>query len=132
MKASTCLGTCSGQDCSGVNDGSKNSVLMNYIPDAWNWGAEIFWGGYIVFAWHGGERSKFRDEFSELMWVRAVRVLPFMPFMPSMRVHALLTGVERAVSSLLVRWGDGDSRLTMYKMVGQKMSGNGDILSFGR
>lgn len=37
MKASTL----SGQDCTGVNDGSKNSVLMNYLPDAWNWGAEM-------------------------------------------------------------------------------------------
>lgn len=27
--------TGSGQDCTGVNDGSKNSVLMNYIPDAY-------------------------------------------------------------------------------------------------
>lgn len=32
--------TMAGQDCTGVNDGSKNSVLMNYLADAWNWGAE--------------------------------------------------------------------------------------------
>ena len=83
MKASTG----SGQDCTGVNDGSKNSVLMNYIPDAWNWGAEIFCecevryvhrdrdgNGYIVFfAWHGYKRQEFEDHFySDLMWVRAV------------------------------------------------------------
>lgn len=83
MKASTG----SGQDCTGVNDGSKNSVLMNYIPDAWNWGAEIFCecevryirrdeekGGYVVFfAWHGDDRNKFGGQFySDLMWVRAV------------------------------------------------------------
>lgn len=37
MRASTL----SGQDCTGVNDGSKGSVLMNYLPDAWNWGAEL-------------------------------------------------------------------------------------------
>jgi hypothetical protein len=85
MKASTG----SGQDCTGVNDGSKISVLMNYLPDAWNRGAEIFCecevryvlknsgesGGYIVFfAWHGAARHAFSNSFSnELMWVRAVR-----------------------------------------------------------
>jgi hypothetical protein len=34
--------TLSGQDCTGVNDGSKNSTLMNYLPDAWNRGAEMY------------------------------------------------------------------------------------------
>lgn len=34
--------TLTGNDCTGVNDGSKNSTLMNYIPDAWNHGCEIF------------------------------------------------------------------------------------------
>jgi choline dehydrogenase-like flavoprotein len=32
----------SGQDATGVNDGSKNSTLMNYLPDAWNRGAEMY------------------------------------------------------------------------------------------
>ena len=85
MKASTG----SGQDCTGVNDGSKSSVLMNYLPDAWNRGAEIFCecevryvhadprGGYIVFfAWHGDARSAFKEDFyNTLMWVRAVRAM---------------------------------------------------------
>jgi hypothetical protein len=34
--------TLSGQDATGVNDGSKNSTLMNYLPDAWNRGAEMY------------------------------------------------------------------------------------------
>jgi hypothetical protein len=33
--------TLSGEDATGVNDGSKNSTLMNYLPDAWNHGAEM-------------------------------------------------------------------------------------------
>jgi hypothetical protein len=83
MKASTG----SGQDSTGVNDGSKHSVLMNYLPDAWNWGAEIFCEcevryirkdprgqGYIVFfAWHEDGRDEFKDDFyNQLLWVRAV------------------------------------------------------------
>src|SRR5271170_13545 len=34
--------TLSGQDATGLNDGSKNSTLMNYLPDAWNNGAELY------------------------------------------------------------------------------------------
>lgn len=33
--------TLSGEDATGINDGSKNSTLMNYLPDAWNRGAEM-------------------------------------------------------------------------------------------
>lgn len=36
--------TGSGNECSGVNDGSKNSVLVTYLADAWAWGAELFCG----------------------------------------------------------------------------------------
>jgi hypothetical protein len=89
MKASTG----SGQDCTGVNDGSKNTVLVTYLADAWNWGAEIFCqcevryvqkaedgNGYIVcYAWHGAGRGDFEEEHLEkLMWVRAVSSIPSM------------------------------------------------------
>ena len=33
--------TGSGSDTTGVNDGSKNTTLVNYLSDAWNWGAEM-------------------------------------------------------------------------------------------
>ena len=33
--------TLSGMDSTGLNDGSKSSTLVNYIADAWNWGAEM-------------------------------------------------------------------------------------------
>lgn len=35
--------TLSGQDATGVNDWSKNSTLMNYLPDAWNHGTEMYY-----------------------------------------------------------------------------------------
>jgi hypothetical protein len=81
------MSTGSGQDCTGINDRSKNSVLVTYLADAWNWGTEIFCscevryieedrerGGYIVFfAWLGNGRERFEDDvMSKLMWVRAV------------------------------------------------------------
>jgi hypothetical protein len=59
--------TGSGQDLTGINDGFKSSTLMNYTPDAWNHGAEIFCGCevkhvkrdssgrcIVFFAYHGG------------------------------------------------------------------------------
>ena len=75
-----------GYECTGLNDGSKNSVATTYLADAWNWGAEIFCGcevqfvekasegGYTIhFAWHGSGRSVFADNFKEqLFWVKAV------------------------------------------------------------
>jgi len=126
MKASTG----SGQDCTGVNDGSKSSILMNYLPDAWNWGAEIFCecevryvhrdprGGYIVFyAWHGDERDDFEDDFyNVLMWVRA-KELCFLG-----------AGTLGTTEILLRSQAHG---LKVSPLVGQKMSGNGDILSWG-
>lgn len=76
-----------GNESTGLNDGSKNSVATTYLADSWNWGAEIFCGcevkfvekdpednGYIVhFAWHGSGRSRFTNNFKEqLFWVKAV------------------------------------------------------------
>lgn len=78
-----------GNECTGLNDGSKNSVAVTYLADAWNWGAEIFCGcevrfvrpcsggdGYdIFFSLHGSGREAFPDDFEEqLFWVKAVRM----------------------------------------------------------
>ncbi|KAF2790259.1 FAD/NAD(P)-binding domain-containing protein, partial [Melanomma pulvis-pyrius CBS 109.77] len=126
MKASTG----SGNDTTGINDGSKNSVLMNYLPDAWNWGAEIFCEcevryiqkdkkgkGYLVFyAWHGDGREGFGDEFNEqLMWVRA-------------RELCFLGAGALGTTEILLR--SRTHGLPTSPLLGQKISGNGDILSF--
>jgi hypothetical protein len=34
--------TVSAMDRTGVNDGSKSTTLVNYLSDAWNWGAEMY------------------------------------------------------------------------------------------
>jgi hypothetical protein len=73
--------TGSGNECTGTNDGSKNSILVTYLADAWARGAEIFCGinveylkkretgdGYIIFfemtEADGGRRKS---------WIFAVR-----------------------------------------------------------
>ncbi|PVH90904.1 FAD/NAD(P)-binding domain-containing protein [Periconia macrospinosa] len=126
MKASTG----SGQDCTGVNDGSKNSVLVTYLADAWNWGAEMFCecevryvqrekkgDGYIVFfAWHGSGRDAFGAEGAErLMWVRAKQL-------------CVLGAGALGTTEILLR--SKKHGLATSSFPGQKVSGNGDILSF--
>lgn len=121
----------SGQDATGVNDGSKSSTLVNYLSDAWNWGAEMFCGcevryvtrapdreGYLVhFAWHGDRRAAFGDRFYEdLMWVHA-------------RKFVFLGAGSLGTTEILVR--SRERGLHMSSDVGSGMSGNGDILAFG-
>lgn len=72
----------SGNECTGVNDGSKNSVLVTYLADAWTWGTEMFCGidvryvqraekedGYVVY--YESVDSPFGRK--RRMWVQAVR-----------------------------------------------------------
>jgi len=119
-----------GQDCTGLNDGSKTTTLVTYLADAWNWGAELFCEcevryieedkkheGYIVyFAWHGRNRGHFKANLhGDLMWVRAKSVF-------------LGAGAIGTTEILLRSKAMG---LSMSDKVGQNMSGNGDILAFG-
>lgn len=127
MRASTL----SGQDTTGLNDGSKSTTLVNYLSDAWNWGAEMFCQcevryvtkaedreGYIVhFAWHGSKRANFKDIFYEdLMWVHAKELVFF-------------GAGSIGTTEILLR--SKKFGLQMSNDVGHGMSGNGDILAFG-
>ncbi|KAL2197648.1 hypothetical protein P885DRAFT_35367 [Corynascus similis CBS 632.67] len=120
-----------GQDTTGVNDGSKNSTLVTYIADAWNWGAEIFCecevryiekvendeGYRVYFAWHGRNRGLFKANLhGDLMWVHAKK--------------AVFLGAG-AIASTEILLRSKTMGLKMSDMVGQHMSGNGDMLAFG-
>lgn len=120
-----------GQDCTGVNDGSKTTTLVTYLADAWNWGAEMFCEcevryvekapgreGYIVyFAWHGRNRGHFKANLhGDLMWVYA-------------RKAVFLGAGALGTTEILLR--SRAMGLSMSGQVGVNMSGNGDILAFG-
>lgn len=120
-----------GQDATGLNDGSKNTTLVTYIADAWNWGAEIFCEsevryiakapdreGYIVyFAWHGRNRGHFNANLhGDLMWVHAKKAV-------------FLGAGSIGTTEILLR--SQAMGLKTSPQVGQNMSGNGDILAFG-
>ncbi|GKZ48512.1 hypothetical protein AbraIFM66951_000584 [Aspergillus brasiliensis] len=117
----------SGDESTGLNDGSKNTVTTTYLTDAWNWGAEIFCGcevryieqapneeGYVVyFAWHGSGRS---DVKTQLFWVKANEL-------------CFLGAGALGTTEILLR--SRDCGLPISPMVGRNMSGNGDMLFFG-
>ncbi|OAA58964.1 glucose-methanol-choline oxidoreductase [Niveomyces insectorum RCEF 264] len=121
-----------GQDATGVNDGSKTTTLVTYLADAWNWGAELFCecevryiekvqdsrGGYrVYFAWHGCNRGHFKANLhGDLMWVHA-------------REAVFLGAGALGTTEILLR--SKTMGLGLSDMVGQNMSGNGDILAFG-
>jgi hypothetical protein len=125
-----------GQDCTGVNDGSKTTTLVTYLADAWNWGAEMFCEcevryiekakdqdgndreGYIIyFAWHGRNRGHFKGNLhGDLMWVHAKKAV------------FLGAGAIGTTEILLRSKAMG---LQMSSRVGQEMSGNGDMIAFG-
>jgi hypothetical protein len=123
--------TLTGMDATGINDGSKSSTLVNYLSDAWNWGAEMFCecevryvkkapdrDGYIVyFAWHGSKRGAFKNNIHEdLMWVHA-------------KDFVFLGAGSLGTTEILLR--SRQMGLKMSDNVGTGMSGNGDILAFG-
>ncbi|CAG8533020.1 3332_t:CDS:10 [Ambispora gerdemannii] len=121
--------TLTGNDATGVNDGSKNSTLMNYIPDAWNHGADIFCevvvkrvkqnknGKWVVYyEWLGDPRCKFSTDFENSQFF----VTADMVF--------LAAGTLGTNEIMLRSRAYG---LKTSKNLGKGFSGNGDILGFG-
>ncbi|KAL3490041.1 hypothetical protein BJX62DRAFT_238495 [Aspergillus germanicus] len=120
----------SGHEPTGLNDGSKNSVAVTYLADAWNWGAEIFCGcevryveeaaygrGYIVyFVWHDRGRGAFSEMETQLFWVKA-------------NEFCFLGAGAMGTTEILLR--SKKHGLPVSPLVGRNMSGNGDILLFG-
>ncbi len=112
-------------DCvSGCNNRAKNTTLMNYLPDAWNHGAEIFCqaavshleksddGWLVHFQNVGTGREKFA---APTQFVRA-------------EVVVLAAGTLGSNEILLRSRQRG---LAVSDMLGRHFTGNGDILGFG-
>ncbi len=112
-------------DCvSGCNYKAKNTTLMNYLPDAWNHGAEIFCqaavrhlekdgDAWIVhFQYVGTGREKFS---APTLFVKADIVI-------------VSAGTLGSTEILLRSQKNG---LALSPQLGKNTSGNGDILGFG-
>ena len=112
-------------DCvTGCNDRAKNTTLMNYLPDAENFSAEIFTQASVTriekvaeswVVWFKPENLK-RDVFGdgEDMFVRADKVI-------------LAAGTLGSTKILLKSKQQG---LSLSEHLGKGFTGNGDVLAF--
>jgi cholesterol oxidase len=111
-------------DCvTGCNHGAKNTLIMNYLPDAYNHGAEIFCnvgveyvepssGGWLVhFNVYGSDRDKFE---APPMFVRAETVI--------------VSGGTLGSTEILLR--SREKGLDVSGALGHHFTGNGDVLGF--
>jgi cholesterol oxidase len=113
-----------GDCCSGCNTGAKNTVLMNYLPDAHAHGAHIFtevavrsvqrdngrWR--VAFQVHSGGRRRYRSAPSQFITADVV---------------VLAAGALGSTEILLRSKALG---LPVSDRLGQRFSGNGDVLAF--
>jgi cholesterol oxidase len=113
-----------GDCCSGCNTGAKNTLLMNYLPDAVNFGAEIFcevsvhhiqplakgWRVYYQILNTG--RQKFE---APLLFVEADRVF---------------LGAGATGSSEILMRSAQNGAMTFSEQLGKRFTGNGDVLGF--
>ena len=112
-------------DCvSGCNYGAKNTTLMNYLPDAWNHGAEIFSEVNVRHVARDGGR--WRIHYQPVQSGREVFGAP--PLTVSADVVVLAAGTLGSTEILLRSRERG---LPLSHMLGRRFSGNGDVLGFG-
>ena len=112
-------------DCfSGCNHTSKNTVHMNYLPDAWNHGAEIFTEASVQYISKKGNR----------WWVHYTLVGKENESFtaPAIAVSAeivILAAGSLGSTEILLR--SRERGLNLSNKLGENFSGNGDVLGFG-
>lgn len=111
-------------DCvTGSNDGAKNTTLMNYLPDARNFGAEIYTQAAVRRIEKQGER--WLVHFQPLNMERDVFDAPTMAISADLVV--LAAGTLGTTEILLRSRAHG---LPLSKRLGERFTGNGDVLAF--
>ncbi|TKK71851.1 GMC family oxidoreductase [Ilyomonas limi] len=113
-------------DCvTGCNHGAKNMLIMNYLPDAVNHGAEIFCNVDAKYVERSGDDwlvyfdlfHACRDVFNApLLFVRATKLV-------------IVAGGALGSTEFLLR--SKEKGLSVSPMLGKHFTGNGDVLGFG-
>ncbi|MDQ3499992.1 MAG: GMC family oxidoreductase N-terminal domain-containing protein, partial [Actinomycetota bacterium] len=120
QKACTRCGNC----CSGCNYGAKNTLLMNYLPDARNHGAEIFTQVSV--------RSVERQEGRWVVHYQALDSGRERFDAPTLFVTAdLLILAAGALGSTEILLRSREAGLAVSPRLGEGFTGNGDVLGFG-
>ncbi len=111
-------------DCvTGCNHGAKNTVLMNYLPDAKNHGAEIFTQVAVRYIERSG--GKWRVYFQLLESGREAFDAPDM----FLTADVVFLGAG-ALGSTEILLRSKEKGLALSSQVGARFSGNGDFLGF--
>ena len=111
-------------DCvSGCNYAAKNTVLMNYLPDARNHGAEIFTRVAVRYLQRSNDR--WLVHYQVLDTGRECFDAP--PLFVSADIVVLAAGALGSTEVLLRSAAHG---LPLSERVGLRMTGNGDVLAF--
>lgn len=108
-----------GNCVSGCNFGAKNTILMNYLPDAHNHGASMFTLASVQWVQRDGAQ-----------WL--VHVTSLHPSIPDTTVCAdvvVLAAGSLGSTEILLR--SQENGLAVSPMLGNKFSTNGDVLAFG-
>lgn len=111
-------------DCvSGCNSGAKNTVVMNYLPDAHNHGAKIFTKVAV--------RSLEREDDRWLVHYQLLDTgrerFDAPPLFVAADVVVLAAGTLGSTEILL---RSAEAGLPLSSRVGQRVTGNGDVLAF--
>jgi cholesterol oxidase len=111
-------------DCvSGCNYGAKNTVLMNYLPDAKAHGAEIYTGASVRRVERVGGR--WRVHFQRVVTGREPLDSPTM----SVTADVVVLGAG-ALGSTEILLRSKEAGLALSDRVGDAFTGNGDVLGF--
>ncbi|HYO51604.1 alpha/beta fold hydrolase [Archangium sp.] len=121
QKACNLCGDC----CSGCNNGSKNTVLMNYLPDARRHGAEIFTTVDVRYI-ERGQDGRWRVHYQVLGTGREAFDAPAL--FVSADLVILAAGTLGSTEILMRSRARG---LKVSEQLGRCFSGNGDVLGFG-
>lgn len=113
-------------DCvSGCNVGAKNTTLMNYLPDACNFGAHIFTQVSVRHLSRAAD-GRWLVHYQPLHTGREAFDAPLMTLRASIIVLAAGT---LGSTEILLR--SRDHGLPLSAALGHRFTGNGDVLAFG-
>jgi cholesterol oxidase len=113
-----------GDCCSGCNYAAKNTTLMNYLPDAWNHGAEIYTQVSVRYLERDGDLWRVHYEV-----LGAGRERFDSPTMFMTAEIVILAGGTLGSTEILLR--SREEGLSLSSKLGHGFTGNGDVLAFG-
>jgi cholesterol oxidase len=111
-------------DCvSGCNYAAKNTILMNYLPDARNHGAEIFTRVAVRFLQRRDDRWLVHYQLLDT----GQELFDAPPLVVSADIVVLAAG---ALGSTEILLRSAENGLPLSDRIGERLTGNGDVIAF--